>query len=289
MKSFLLVLIACVSLTGGLCSAQDMPLLASGDLSGGTIVKVDFYSGKALFGYIDGGAELYLEYKFKKLGREEILYSGERFVVEMYEMEGVDEAYGIFSVQRFKCVPVDSLSPNTCLSKYQLQAVLGHCYISIVNESGSLAARKASVEIFQAYRGKIKPEPLELPPIFRNAEVAPYLRNLIVAFGQFGVQNGYSEWDHFFQNTPRFVLTLLPIEQGSDRLTIAHLRFPSNDECDKFCRLAGFIEPPSGSLQKRESEGMIRYARRLEKRELLFAESTPAFQDAETFVRLMSK
>ena len=289
MKRFFPFLAVFLCSAGAVYAAQDIPVLSAADLPGGKIVSTDYYSGKALFGYIDGGAELYLEYRFKKLGRQEVLFAGERYTLECYQMEGAYEAYGIFSVQRFRCVPVDSASLNTCLSKYQLQAVLGHCYISIINETGSNAARKGSIDIFHVMQAKIKPEQINFHPIFRSPEFAPYVRSLIVACGQLGVQNGFSEWDRFFQSTPRFLLSLLPIEQGSERFAIAHLRFPTNDQCVEFCRLAGFTDLPTGSLQRRESAGMIRYVRRLENEELLFAEATPAFPDVGTFVRLMSK
>ncbi len=189
---------------GGAAVAQEMPVLKPGDLSGGTILSTDYYTGQALYGYIDGGAELYLEYGFKKLGRQEVRSSEETIVVEIYQMAGVNEAYGIFSVQRFKCVAVDSLSPNTCLSKYQLQAVVGNCYVSIINETGSSVARKGSIEIFRAIQSKIKPLHMKLPSVFQSAELASHLRNLIIACGQLGVQNGFSDWDALFQTIPRF-------------------------------------------------------------------------------------
>jgi hypothetical protein len=266
-----------------------MPVLKPGDCSGGTILSTDFYTGQALFGYIDGGAELYLEYKFKKLGRQEILFTNERLVLEMYQMEGANEAYGVFSVQRFKCVPVDSLSPNTCLSKYQLQAVVGNCYLSIINGTGSLAARKRSIEIFRAMQSKITPLPIKLPPLFQSAELTPHLRNLIIACGQLGVQNGFSEWDSLFQTIPRFSLALLPIEIGSERLSIAHLRFASESESKEFCRLAGLAETPVGSSCSSEFSGIVRSIRRLNNEELYFAEATISFPGREALFRLMSR
>ena len=124
------------------------PLLEVSETSGGKIIKTEFYSGRALFGYIDGGAELYLEYGFRKLGRQEVEYPGERLVVEVYQMGSPIEAFGIFSVQRFKCVPVDSFLTYTCQSQYQLQVVMGNCYLSIISESGSSTAQKLSVGLF---------------------------------------------------------------------------------------------------------------------------------------------
>ena len=289
MRVYCPILCALLCAAGSVCIGDEMPLLKAGDLPGGKIVSTDYYSGQALFGYIDGGAELYLEYKFKKLGRQEMLYTNERFILEIYQMEGANEAYGIFSVQRFKCVPLDSLSPNTCLSKYQLQAVVGNCYLSIINETGSSVARKGSAEIFRAIRSKIEPLRIKLPPIFQSAELAPHLRNLIVACGQLGVQNGFSEWDSLFQTIPRFSLALLPIEIGSERLSIAHIRFASDRESKEFCRLAGFADVPIGSALSCELNGVVRQVLRLNNEELYFGEATVAFPGRQALFGLMTR
>jgi len=273
----------------GAAVAQELPVLKPGDFSGGTILSTDYYSGQALYGYIDGGAELYLEYGFKKLARQEIRSSKETIVAEIYQMAGVNEAYGIFSVQRFKCVPVDSLSPHTCLSKYQLQAIVGNCYLSIVNESGSRDAQQQSVEIYRAICAKVDPQEVNLPEVFRRPELAAYKSGIIIACGRLGGQNGFAEWDSLFQSIPRFSLTLLPIEIGSEHLSIAHLRFSSDRDSKEFCRLAGFDDVPIGPVRTQERAGIIRLVRRLSSEEILFGEATIAFPHREELFALMAK
>ena len=269
--------------------AQEVPVLQKGDLANGTILSTDYYAGQALFGYIDGGAELYLEYGFKKLGRQEVLSSNEKIVVEIYQMAGANEAYGIFSVQRFKCVPVDTLSPNTCLSKYQVQAVVGNCYVSIINESGSAVAQRTSVDIFRAVQSKVKPLRINVPGVFDSPELAVYRSGLIIACGRLGVQNGFSEWDSLLQNIPRFSLILLPVEIGGEHLSIAHIRFASDRESLDFCRVAGFTEVPIASVRTSESRGTVRFIRRLNNEELYFGEATVAFPGRESVFGLMSR
>jgi predicted 3-demethylubiquinone-9 3-methyltransferase (glyoxalase superfamily) len=271
----------------GASVAQEVPVLVGGDLAGATITSTEYYAGQALFGYIDGGAELYLEYGFKKLGRQEVEIAKERIVVENYQMSGANEAFGVFSVQRFKCVPVDSLSPHTCLSKYQLQAVIGNCYVSIVNETGSSRARKASLEIYQALRSKIRPLDVVLSPAFRSPLLASHLRDLVIACGPLGVQNGLSEWDALFQGISRFGLTVLPLEAGDQRLALAHLRFAAVSDCSEFCRLAGFAEVPVDSVRRMETGGTVRIVRRLNDEELYFGESTTAFPGKEALLQLL--
>ena len=283
--SILCVLLCAI---GNTSVAQEVPVLHKGDLANGTILSTDYYAGQALFGYIDGGAELYLEYGFKKLGRQQIRSSNEEIVVEIYQMAGANQAYGIFSVQRFKCMPVDSLSPNTCLSRYQLQAVVGNCYLSIINETGSASARRVSIDIFRAIQSKVKPLYIKVPSVFDRPELAAYRSGLIIAYGRLGVQNGISEWDSLFQNTPRFSATLLPIDIGTERLSIAHLRFATDSESKEFCRLAGFADAPVGSVRTYEYGGIVRQLRRLNNEELYFGEATIVFPGRESFFALIS-
>jgi hypothetical protein len=272
-----------------LCVAEDVPVLKPTDFAAGKIVKTDFYTGKALFGYIDGGAELYLEYRFQKLCRQEIRISDETIIAEIYQMEGAYEAYGIFSIQRFKCVPVDSASLYTCQSRYQLQAVAGNCYLSLVNERGTFGAQKASVEIYKAIKAKIKPQGVPLASLFRSPEIGKDLGRLTVICGTLGIQNGLSEWEPLFQGIPRFSLTFLPIKRGNDLLTIAHIRFPSAREEAEFCRLAGFDHPPIGLIHNRQTGDALRTIRRLSDEDVLFVESSTSFPHRESFVQLLSR
>ena len=268
---------------------QDVPSLGAKDLAGARILKTESYAGKALFGYIDGGAELYLEYGFKLLTRQEVLYEGERFVVETYQMAGPNEAYGIFSVQRFKCIPVDSLSLNTCLSKYQLQAVAGDCYLSIINETGSAAAQKGSVDIFRSLRAGIKPQDPELPALFHDPKLKPFRRNLLIAFGPLGLQNGFPDWLPYFESFQSFSLILLPIEHGNSQLSIGYARISCCGEIDDFWRVAGFDGKPTETLTTVRKNGVQMFARQIGKQVLLFAIASESFPGLASYTELLSQ
>lgn len=269
----------------GSIAAQDFPSLDAKVLAGAKILKTDSYAGKALFGYIDGGAELYLEYGFKQLTRQEVLYSGERFVVETYRMAGPNEAYGIFSVQRFKCIPVDSLSPNTCLSKYQLQAVTGECYLNIINESGSAAAQKGSIDIYRSLRAGIKPQELQLPSIFHYGKLKPFLRNLVIASGPLGLQNGYPDWLSYFESFETFTVYLVPVDLSTSHLVVAYAQIPCCGEVDEFARLAGFEGPLTEALRTESKDGTHLFARKLGKQNLLFGVGSGSLSDLTDFLR----
>ena len=109
------------------------------------------FTGTALYGFMNGGADLYYEYGFKELTSREIKYKDEDFTIDVYTMNTPLDAFGIYSINVFKCLRADSLGRFDCLSKYQLQAVDGNAYVSIVFQSGSHAARKAADELYQMY------------------------------------------------------------------------------------------------------------------------------------------
>jgi len=290
MKSLAITFAFILPAVGGLCSAQDVPVLNRTDLPSATIGSTKHYAGKALYGYIDGGAELYLEYKFDRLGRQEIRFRNEKIVLEVYQMQGAYEAYGIFSVQRSKCVPVDSANPHTCVSRYQLQAVLGKCYVSIANETGSREAQQASLEIFYVLRSKITPQAVAFPPLFSNARLKPHLSKIVVAFGPLGVQNAYDGWDSLFKKIPRFVLSVLPIERESDHCALANIRFGSASQSLEFCRAAGFADAQVGPFQiVKVGEGMIRALRRVTETEILFGETAVSFPERDIYLRMLKR
>ena len=109
------------------------------------------FAGTALYGFMNGGADLYYEYGFKELTSREVIYKGEEFTVDVYTMDTPLNAFGIYSIHAYKCLRADSLGQFDCQSKYQLQAVDGNNYISIVFQSGSNAARKAADELYQLF------------------------------------------------------------------------------------------------------------------------------------------
>ena len=109
------------------------------------------FTGTALYGFMNGGADLYYEYGFKELISREIVYNGEEFTVDIFTMETPLDAFGIYSIHAYKCLRADSLGQFDCLSKYQLQAVDGNSYVSIVFQSGSKAARNAADELYRMF------------------------------------------------------------------------------------------------------------------------------------------
>jgi hypothetical protein len=100
---------------------------------------------------MNGGADLYLEYGIRKLIAGDILYEGDEYNIEVYEMFSAEDAFGIYSLHTFRCQRADTLGCIDCLSPYQLQAVAGNLYVSVVFPSGSDAAKKKADAVIRMY------------------------------------------------------------------------------------------------------------------------------------------
>jgi hypothetical protein len=128
------------------------------------------FTGTGLYGFMNGGADLYMEYGVKNLTVRDVVFEGDDYTVEIYEMPSQEDAFGIYSLHTFKCQRADTLGCLDCLSPYQLQAVSGNKYVSVVFPSGSRVAMAKADEVIRKYvsmdsgENPVIPEVLTLEP-----------------------------------------------------------------------------------------------------------------------------
>jgi len=150
------------------------------------IKKETKFTGEGLYGFMNGGADLYLEYGFSELIYRELTYRGEDFSVELYKMRSPEDAFGIHSVLSFRCISADSLDRIDCLTKYQLQAVSGDYFISVVFSAGTLNARAGAYEIIAKYLPKSELK-INFPDFVQQKEKVT--SNLFYCSGNLGLSN----------------------------------------------------------------------------------------------------
>jgi hypothetical protein len=109
------------------------------------------FAGSGLYGFMNGGADQFLEYGVLKLTARDIIFEGEEYNIEIYEMPSPEDAFGIYSLHTFRCLRADTLGCIDCFSPYQLQAVSGNNYVSVVFPSGSNAAGENADKVLRMY------------------------------------------------------------------------------------------------------------------------------------------
>jgi hypothetical protein len=215
-------------------SDKNFPALGTNDIPGGKILQEKYFDGNALWGHIDGGADLYLEYGFDKLLFQEIEWNGYKFRVEYYRMKDAEAAYGIYSVSRFKCKYADTLSKFVCATAYQVQSALGRFYVSIANEKGNAEAEKLGLELFKKVVDKNKDKLFTMPDLFLHGKLALYKSSVKFIKGRLGLQNGFPNWEDLLGELNGYSLYVLPIETQKSFLTAAQITFASPKDVKTF-------------------------------------------------------
>ena len=139
-----------------------------------TVKRERTFTGTGLYGFMNGGADLFLEYGVKKLTTRDLVYTDEEYTLDIYEMPTPEDAYGIYSVHIFKCLQADTDEGINCLSTYQLQTVAGNFYISLVFTSGSEKARTNAKVLLQHYTADIKGDNIIFPEQIKTSVPLPY-------------------------------------------------------------------------------------------------------------------
>jgi hypothetical protein len=122
-----------------------------------TVKRERAFVGEALYGFMNGGSELYLEYGFEILNAYDVSYKGSLYSIEVYKMSSAESAFGIYSQHTFKCRPADEFIMPDCSSPGQYQSVSGNLYISVVSEERSAESAENSRVLANHYIDIFKP------------------------------------------------------------------------------------------------------------------------------------
>lgn len=207
-----------------------IPALTAADLPGAEITGTREYSYESLYGYIDGGAELYLEYGFDTLCITDINYGGTELKAEIYRMKDAEAAFGIFSVSRFKCIDGIDLTEHFCRSKYQLQFCKGPYYVSIVNSTATEEEQKLSEQIAVLIIERISNEPFISAGFFPDTINAGLMNSAVLVRGRMGLFNGAYGLSELLEECEGFTALIIKPEG----VPVISVRFDNDEDMRKF-------------------------------------------------------
>jgi hypothetical protein len=236
-----LLLIFCSAITAQ--SQEELPGIRKNDLPGMKITRTRSFNGESLYGYINGGADLYLEYGFSKVEVTELLFEERKYKIEIWQMNDSEASFGIFSVSRHRCLSMPSFTNHTCLNRYQLQFSKGEFYISIVNESGTPADTVASLSFARLIEERIKGEPFDPGSYFKAGNEPVPMESLLLVRGRLGLMNGIPDLEDSFKDITDFTAL---ISNNDDKMRIS-VKFNSDEQMNAFCKLNGISLPEINS------------------------------------------
>jgi len=229
--------------------------LTDDELNGGKTVRTGRYDGKSLWGYINGGADIYLEYGFRQAFVQDIRYNSTLYKIEIYQMTDLESAYGIFSVSTFRCTDVDpNFSRDYCGTRHQVQFVKADHYVSITNETGDEEGIKYTRFLASHIGSKIEEGRYEFPDLFQHELFQPACeQGMKLIKGELGLQNGFPFWSGKFTFPGKYTIMLLPMVAKEGEFNLAILEFPGHEERVTFCKINNLDLLEVGEMASRKS------------------------------------
>lgn len=196
----------------------------------GKLIRRAVFDGSSLWGYINGGADLYLEYGFTNLTVHEIDFRGSSLRFDLYRMNDPAAAYGIFSVSTFMCDSVTGPGEFNCSTKWQIQAVRGNYYLSAILGGGTpeeLEYAKGIACNLLAGIDSVKFEP-GFP--FKKGVFAQIKGDIRLCRGRLGLENGIPFRNEALSSTSFTALWHISEIEGFDSLALTAIKFKDYGE-----------------------------------------------------------
>jgi hypothetical protein len=229
-RTVITFLAACLGVAAAAQASLPSGILA--ELPGIETAKSRTFTAESLYGYMNGGAELYLEYGFDTLVVTEVVSGGKDIKIEFYCMRDAEAAFGIFSVSRFRCNGGPRLTDHQCRSAYQLQFCKGRFYVSIINDAGTEGEQKTANEIAANLIRNIA-DPSFDPVLFFNGGMDDEtMKSAVLIRGPLGIYNGIPSLIDALGDVTGYSALII----RKDQKTIGSLRFDTPAAASEFIK-----------------------------------------------------
>lgn len=264
-------------------NAQEFPKLTEDLLPEAVRITTRQFGNDGLWGYINGGADLYLEYGFEQVTVQEVQIGKAAYKVDIYRMDSPEAAYGVYSVSRFRCRETNVINHTDCSTPYQYLAAKGNYFLSVSNASGTIAEQQEGLKVAGIILSQITDIDPGFPSIFLDPALEESFAGLKYIKGPIGLQNGYINWDRMFNGLNEFEAWILPFDYQGDKGVLAHITFLQPETQEKFLNQSKLhlsdpktLEPDENNTLKafQATDGLIVYEGKLSEPVLkLFANS----------------
>ncbi|MBI3814490.1 MAG: hypothetical protein HY279_08505 [Nitrospinae bacterium] len=227
------------------------------DISAGSEWKseggIKCYKGEELFNYIDGGAELFHDYGFKKacvrdyqkIRSEDLSYN---YTVEIYEMENSQKAFGVYSINREGEHP--QLGQEAAYQEGFLNIWKGRYYIRIFTPQKGTDIQKDILFLGEKAVSQIK-DTGEMPYLLKYVPTSA-VKDKTVSFYQMGPLNNIFFLSHEnilnLTGEEEGITFLLPVVKENVRIII--IRYPDFSRAKESMENVAkgyFSQPPSST------------------------------------------
>ncbi len=269
MKTIITLLGIILGLTA---NAQVVTVSSLDKIPGFEVTRADSFSGKALWGYMDGGADLYMEYGCQQLYVREYTSQGENLKLELYVMGDPAAAFGIYKLSISKCMYLNTITDLSCQSRYQTAAALGPLFLSITSLTGTPLSIDLAGQIARAVLTANPQDRVNIPKVFQVPKIIPYNFNLRFFEGPLGLANGMPQWSQWFQDVS-FRMFVEKVPSPDTAAIIARIDFQDNGNLTQFISNAGLSLMDKTTAPSMAFNGMYHSYYQIDDEKILFLET----------------
>ena len=182
--SLFLSCLLCLPVVAGSFSLPDIALI-----SGWRVDTPLTYRGHDMYGYMNGGAEIFLEFGCRSLQVQHYLRQDKKMTLELFVMDGPLAALGIF-LNKFPGTPYRDGSEQTAVQPGQVGIAKGRCFVRVSQEHATQALQPVLKELAQALASLVPAESLTHPFALLPAENLVPGSGLLFR-GKFGLEKLY--------------------------------------------------------------------------------------------------
>lgn len=132
---------------------------AAADQAWDPVAPVELYRPDDLYGHINGGAELFLEFGFEFLSMLRYEAGGARYTVEMYQMADPQAALGVYLAKCGNETVDPTLGFRHTAGRYQLMMVRNRFFFVISNPAGDEAGAQRLKILARQWSDMLEPDP----------------------------------------------------------------------------------------------------------------------------------
>jgi len=253
--------------------SQKIRLVTEKDIPGIQITRHDSFSGDGLYNYLDRGADLIMEYGFKKVYVNQYSRENSKVTFECYIMEDAPSAFGIYSVSASQCMFWNNYSTFSCATPNGISVALGPLYIDVINSGGGQDGFGLCELIVKSFLAKNPQEQWYAPPMVQEQRLSPFLNTLCYYKGRLGVNIRLPMWSDLFGNY-KFNLYSINIRSQSFSGILGRIVFDDSGSLNIFLMRAGINGPSTQLTPIQTSPGIWRSWVKVNENKIIFLEGT---------------
>jgi len=213
-----------------------------------------------LYGHINGGAELFLEFGFEELIVQTYIKNDVEITIELYRMESPEAAHGIYLMKCGNETPSNEINARNTCNRFQLMIVKSNYFVLLNNFGGDDMLFPVTTAFSNSILKSLpEDEPIDLQDYLSRENLIP--GSILLFRGPYGLQPifTFGEDDIFLQKAKIFGIVGDYVKDQEKKYTIIKILYPTTEQSQQaFKHLISNLDPYLNVIQTTETTLIFR-------------------------------